>query len=88
MKLLIYYSHNHKCYKTKFDYGFGKKIGDVNGYNEELMAIVPLRPPRGQPLRAQSIKFLEKVIDRLKYGKRNKTVYIEKEIHRYPWWKY
>lgn len=87
MALLIYYSHNHKCFKSKFGSDFGKKIGEVNGFNEELVCIVPLVPPRENPLKAHFIRFLESVINRLKYGKRKrtKTVYIDNP--RFPWWK-
>ena len=88
MKLLIYYSYNHNCFKARFSSDLMKKIGDVNGFGEELMIIVPLHPPRkGLSVKAHFINFLEKVIDNLKYGRRKKTkiVYIKKYI--FPWWK-
>lgn len=69
MELLIYYSHNHKCYRTKYGHTYGKEIGDRNGFDEELMLVTS---SEGFTLsfRERFIRFLKKMVYRLETPKR------------------
>lgn len=66
MEILVYYSHNHKCFKTRFQPCFPTEsdIGYINGFNEELMLITVSRG-FNLSIRNRFIKFLKNVINRL-----------------------
>lgn len=85
MALLIYYSHNHKCFRTKWGHTIKNNIGQVNGFDEEIYQMIDFYPKK-ETMKEKVIKALKKVIYRLEtpYQKK-KVVYIEKT--RYPWWK-
>ncbi len=85
MVLSIWYSHNHKCFKTRIGYiPWNANIEYVNGFNEELIAILPLIYQK-KSKKEIVIQILEKTINRLKYGKKKKVIYIKRN-HR-QWWK-
>lgn len=65
MELSIWYSHNHKCFKTRIGYiPWNADIGYVNGYDEELIAFTSLLTPR-LTLKGKIIKLLKDAIKRL-----------------------
>ncbi len=87
MAILIYYSHNHKCFRTKWGRAWESDIGHVNGFNEELYGLINFYPQK-QKTKTKIIEFLKRVIYRLETPRevrKQKVVYIEKI--RYPWWK-
>lgn len=87
MELSIWYSHNHKCFKSKIGYiPWNANIGYVNGFGEELIAILPLYHSK-KSTKQVAIKVLKKVINRLEKGKdsKSKVVYIKRNQRQ--WWK-
>lgn len=65
MELSIWYSHNHKCFKTKIGYvPWNADIGYVNGYDEELIAFTSLLVPK-RTFKDKTIKVLKNVIKKL-----------------------
>ena len=86
MELLIWYSYNHQCFKTRIGYlGFGKDIGYINGFNEMLVQVIPLYKCN-LPIRLRLINLLQFVIDRLENSKKQQPINIKKS--KYPWWKF
>ncbi len=68
MELLIWYSFNHNCFKTRIGFlGFDKDIGYINGFNEMLVQVIPLYK-RHLSFKFRLIRFLRKVISRLEHS--------------------
>ena len=85
MELLIWYSYNHQCFKTRIgNLGFDSDIGYINGFNEVLVQVIPLYKFK-IPIRYKVINLLQRVIDRLE-RKPCQPVNIKKSKD-YPWWK-
>lgn len=67
MELLVYYSHNHRCYKTRFGYvPYGQDIGHINGFNEELM-LYTVSKGFTLSIRNRFIRFLKDIVDKLEH---------------------
>lgn len=77
MVLSIWYSYNHKCFKTRIGWlPWGAEIGYMNGFGEELLAVYPLQEKRT----------LKSLIKRFKPRKKSRqVVYITKYKRR--WWR-
>lgn len=65
MELSIWYSHNHKCFKTRIGYiPWNAEIGYVNGYDEELIAFTSLLIPN-LTFKQKVIRLLKKLIKKI-----------------------
>lgn len=65
MELSIWYSYNHKCFKTRIGYiPWDSDLDYVNGFDEELVAYIPLIYPKLK-FKQKVIRFLKKAINRL-----------------------
>lgn len=86
MVLSIWYSYNHRCFKTRIGYlPWNAKIGYTNGFGEELLAIYPLYRDK-QTIKGCIIHFLKKNINRLESPKKKgRVIYITKYKRR--WWR-
>lgn len=84
MKLLVWYNLNHHYYYTTY-----KNIrsphteGEINKFNHLLIQIIELSPPK-TTINQRMADNLERLADRVRYGKQKKTTQIIKE--KYPWW--
>lgn len=79
MEQLVWYSYNHDCFKSKFGSSLLKNVGEINGFNEELVCVYNLyvKTPR--------TNFIHKLFFKPKRKQNFSIVYVKKNIRQ--WWR-
>ena len=84
MKLLVWYNLNHHYYYTVYKQTRSShKVGEMNKFNHQLIQIIELTPPK-IPLNHKMANSLERLADKVRYGKQKKVNTIIS--YKYPWW--
>lgn len=87
MKLLIYYNLNHHYYYTNYkQIHRPHKVGEINKFNHQLIQIINLTQSKPK-LNEVTADKLEKIANRLRYGKINQsTSHQTIKKPKYQWW--
>lgn len=85
MKLLVWYNINHNSFQTIYRQSFkSHEVGEINKFNHLLVLCLEFDPPKPR-LNEITADKLEKLANRIRYGKRKKIHDYERSP--YPWWK-
>lgn len=78
MEQLVWYSYNHDCFKSKFGSSLLKDIGEINGFNEQLVCVYNFgnKTPR---------YLFRKLLLKTRHKQQINIVYVKKIIR--PWWR-
>ena len=84
MKLLIYYSYNHNCFKSKFGFlTYNLKFGYLNGFNEEFIGYVDLSYPENLLFKIKYLFDRISIFFRRHFGRKKKIIIVEKHRRWY-----
>lgn len=84
MKLLIYYSYNHNCFKTKFGFvPYNLSFGDLNGFDEEFMGYIDLSYPHNLHFKLKYLFNRISIFFRRHFGRKTKIIIVEKQKRRW-----
>lgn len=86
MKLLIWYNLNHHYYYTIYkQIHTPHKVGEINKFNHLLIQEINLTSPKPK-LNEKTADKLEKLAERIRYGKVKKSNIHKPHTTKYQWW--